>query len=554
MAGNAVPAVTPDVEELDVVIVGAGFSGLYATYKLREELGLRVKTFEAGISVGGTWNWNGYPGARCDSEGYVYCFSFDKDLLSEWSWSGKYPEQAELLRYLNHVADRYDLRRDIELSTWVTTAKFDDQTGRWIVTTNTGRCVSAKYFIPAVGQLTIAPVMPDIPGLNQFQGEWHHTAQWPAEGVDMKGRRVAVIGTGSSGVQAIPVIAEEAAHLSVLMRSPQYSVPARHETVTPDFLADVKARYDEIWEACRVSAGGFPWQHNGKRARDVSEEERQAVFEALWQEGGQKFALGGFKDLLYNTQVAEWASDFIKGKIAEIVKDPATRAALMPEHLFMSRRPIIDTDYFETFNRDNVTLVDLRRTPIVGATPKGIETTAGEIELDVIVMATGFDRKAGPFFKMNIEGGGGLKLSDAWADGARNYLGLLARGYPNMLMTTGPVMTAGNAPVLIQNNVDFFASLIEYMEANGFERVDVEPSAEAEWTASIYAEAGRSVGASYTRPEEAWKQGKKTFALGHLGKFRERLLEVAAAGFEGLVFQGRPQTEGESRIAAGRAG
>ncbi|MDB5431836.1 MAG: dependent oxidoreductase [Caulobacter sp.] len=528
------------VENIDVVIVGAGFSGLYATYKFREELGLRVRTFEAGRAVGGTWNWNRYPGARCDSEGYVYCFSFSKELLEEWTWSGKYPEQPELLRYLDHVAERFDLKRDIELNTWVRSAKFDDASSRWIITTDKGERVCAKYFVAAVGQLTIAPIIPDIPGFADFQGEWHHTAQWPAEDVDMKGKRVGVIGTGSSGVQAIPIIAEEASHLTVFMRSPQYSVPARHETVTPEFLADVKANYDKIWEATQISAGGFPWQHNGKRARDVSEEERQAAFEALWQEGGQKFALGGFKDLLYNTQVAGWASDFIKSKIAQVVKDPQTRAALMPEHLFMSRRPIIDTNYFETYNRPNVSLVDLRRTPIVRMTPKGIETSEGEIELDVLVVATGFDRKAGPFFKMNIEGAHGLKLADAWADRAGNYLGLLSRGFPNMLMTTGPLMTAGNAPVAIQNNIDFFARLVGYMEENGVAQVEPETSAEEEWTDSYMAEAGRSVGSSYVKPEDAWKQGKKTLVLGHLGKFKQRLMGVQAAGFEGILFDGAP--------------
>lgn len=530
------PTTQAGIENVDAVIVGAGFSGLYATYKLRDGLGLSVRTFEAGVSVGGTWNWNRYPGARCDSEGYVYCFSFDRDLLNDWSWSGKYPDQPELLRYLNHVADRFDLNRSIELNTWVRDAKFDDETKRWLITTSSGERLSAKYFVPAVGQLTIAPIMPDIPGLENFKGEWHHTARWPVEDVNMKGRRVAVIGTGSSGVQAIPVIAEEASHVTVFMRSPQYSVPARHETVTPEFLADVKENYDEIWEQCQISTGGFPWQHNGQRARDVSEEERRETFEALWLEGGQKFALGGFKDLLYNTQVAEWASDFIKGKIAETVEDPATRAALMPEHLFMSRRPIIDTNYFETFNRDNVSLVDLRKTPIVRATANGLKTTDGEIELDVIVIATGFDRKAGPFFKMNIEGAGGLKLSEAWSEGARSYLGLFARDFPNMFMTTGPVMTAGNAPVLIQNNVDFFAALIDYMEKEQIDNVDVKKEFEDEWTAAVTNEAERSVGASYTRPDVAWKQGKKTFSLGHLGKFRQRLVDVEESGFEGLIF------------------
>ena len=542
-----------EIEEVDVLIVGAGFSGIYATYKFRELLGMSVRTFEAGVDLGGTWNWNRYPGARCDSEGYVYCFSFDKDLLREWSWSGKYPDQPELLRYFNHVADRFDLRRSIDLNTWVTRASYNDESNRWLIETNTGRCVSAKYFIPAVGQLTIAPVFPDIPGLEDFKGEWYHTAKWPTEPVDMTDRRVGVIGTGSSGVQAIPVIAEDARHLTVFMRSPQYSVPARHETVTPEFLADVKARYDEIWETCKVSAGGFPWQHNGKRARDVSPEEREATFEALWQEGGQKFALGGYKDLLYNTQVAEWASDFIKRKIAETVHDPEISAALMPEHLFMSRRPIIDTNYFETFNRDNVSLVDLRRTPIVGATQSGLKTSEEEIELDIIVIATGFDRKAGPFFKMNIEGARGVALRDAWADGARSYLGLLARGFPNMFMTTGPVMTAGNAPVMIQNNVDFFANLVTYMERNGIERVDVEKQAEDEWTASINAEASRSVGASYVRPEDAWKAGKKTLSLGHLGKFRKRLLEIQDAGFEGLIFDGASDQAGHGSAGSGKS-
>jgi cation diffusion facilitator CzcD-associated flavoprotein CzcO len=524
------------IDEVDVVVVGAGFSGLYAVHKLRNELGLRVRAFEAGRTVGGTWNWNRYPGARCDCEGYVYCYSFSKELLNDWTWSEKYPTQPELLRYLEHVAARFDLNRDIQLETWVTSATYQTDTNRWLITTDKGERISAQYFMPTVGHLTIAPVVPNIPGIHEFEGEWHHTARWPVDEVKWRGRRVGVIGTGSSGVQAASAMAEEVEQLTVFMRTPQYSVPARHENVTPEFLQEVKTRYDEIWATCRQSAGGFPWQHNGKRTFDVSAEERQETFERLWQEGGFKFALGGFKDLAYNSEAAGAASEFIKGKIAEIVRNPETRAALTPSnHLFMARRPIVDTNYYETYNRPNVRLVDLRRTPIERITRSGIQTSDGEIDLDVIVFATGFEPGGGTFFKLDIESDG-VTLKEAWSKGPRSYLGLLAAGFPNMLMVTGPAATAGNAVVSIETNVDWFAACIMHMRANGYDRIEATEAAQNEWMGHSRSNEAHSVGATLISPEDAAKNHKKLFALGNYGRYRRHLLQVAEEGYEGIDF------------------
>jgi cation diffusion facilitator CzcD-associated flavoprotein CzcO len=533
---------------VDAIVIGAGFAGIYATYKLRDELGLSVRTFEAGDSVGGTWYWNRYPGARCDSDGFVYCYSFSRKLLEEWQWKGKYPEQPELRAYLDHVADRFDLRRSITFNATVERAVFDEGTSRWIVTTDKGETVSASYLITGIGHLTISKYVPDIQGLKSFRGEWYHTGTWPDD-VDLKGKRVGVIGTGSSGVQAIPVIAQEARHLTVFQRTAQYSIPARHETATDEFWADVRAHYDEIWEKAKTSAGGFPWQHNGKRALEVSPEERQAIYESLWAEGGIKFALGSFRDISYDPDANRSVSDFMRDKIREIVKDPEVREKLIPHHPFLSRRPIVDTNYFETYNRDNVTLVDVGENPIVEITPTGLRTTTVDYDLDVMVFATGFDAVTGPFFRVDIRGRDGARLPEKWKAGPRSYLGMQTVDFPNLFMITGPGSTIGNLPLTIETHVDWIADCIAFMRRQGVATIEPTPAAENQWCEHVREQAEQSL-----MPQtKSWFDGSNipgkvkayVFYLGHFGKYRARLKEVADRGMEGFVFDSHSKSERE---------
>jgi cation diffusion facilitator CzcD-associated flavoprotein CzcO len=524
----------------DAVVIGAGFSGLYMGYRLRDHLGLDVRVIEAGDNVGGTWNWTRYPGARCDSESFVYCYSFCEDLLQQWQWSGKYPEQAEILSYLEHVADRFDLRRSIEFNARVTSAKYDEGTARWFVTTDQGETVSAQFLITGIGHLAICRYVPNFPGLDRFEGEWYHTGGWPREGVDLRGKRVGVIGTGSSGVQTIPVIAEQAAQLTVFQRTPQYSIPARHETVDDAFWKEVKANYEEIFEGARNSAGGFPWQHNGRRAMDVSEEERQAVYEALWAEGGLKFAFGSFRDVSYDLAANQTVSDFMRSKIREVVKDPETREKLIPQHPFLSRRPIVDTNYYETYNRDNVVLVDVKSSPIEEITPGGVRTSDREYALDVLVFATGYDAVTGPYFNIDLRGRNDATLTTQWAAGPKSYLGLQTVNFPNMFMITGPGSTLGNLPLTIETHVDWITDCIASMRRDGV--LSIEPSAEAEDEWGEHVE--QALEHSLIRMADSWINGSNIpgkarvplIYFGHFGKYRRLLGEVAKEGYRGFEF------------------
>lgn len=518
------------MKELDAIVIGAGFAGLYALIRLRDDLGLKTRVFEAASGVGGTWHYNRYPGARCDSDGFVYCYSFSKPLLQEWKWKGKYPEQPEIRSYLNHVADRFDLRRDIELDTMVKSARFDEKTTRWIVTTSKGETFSTRYLITGVGHLTISRYEPKIAGRESFRGEVYHTGAWP-DGVDLSGKRVGLIGTGSSGVQATPVIAQVAKHLHVFQRTAQYSIPARHETATDEFWKDVRSRYDEIWEKSRRSAGGFPWQHNGKRAMEVSEEERQATYEKLWNEGGIMFALGSFRDISYDLEANQTVSDFMRNKIRQTVKDPVVAEKLVPHHPFLSRRPIVDTNYFEAYNRPNVTLVDVSESPIEAITENGIRTKDGEIPLDVILFATGFDAVTGPFFNIDLRGRNDATLPDRWKTGPRSYLGLQTVDFPNLFMITGPGSTIGNLPLTIETHVDFIAGTIARMEKEGISTCEPTAEAEKEWCDHVHEMADQSL----ISRARSWYDGSNipgktrayVFYFGHFGKYRARLQEVA---------------------------
>jgi cation diffusion facilitator CzcD-associated flavoprotein CzcO len=533
-----------DVHELDALVVGAGFSGLYMLHRLREVNGLRVRVLEAGDGVGGTWFWNRYPGARCDSESYYYSYSFSEELEQEWEWTSKYPEQAEILAYLNHVADRFDLRRDIQLGTRVVAAHYDDERERWTVRSASAEVFEARFFISAVGCLSAANV-PDIPGLDRFGGAWYHTGAWPHDGVDFTGKRVGLIGTGSTGIQATPVIAAQADHLTVFQRTPNYSVPARNAPLTPERWAEIKARYREIRQKSRYSFAGFPYDTSLSSALAASEEERKATYERLWAEGGFAFLYGSYFDIFFDKAANETAAEFIRSKIREVVMEPAVAERLCPtDHPYGSKRPPIDTEYFETFNRPNVELVDLRETPIVEITEDGIATSDRVHHLDMIVFATGFDAMTGSLLRMDIRGRGGVELRDKWAAGPRTYLGLQVAGFPNLFTITGPGSPSvlSNMPVSIEQHVEWISDCITYLDEHGIATIEATEEAEEAWVRHVAEVAQMTL----FWEANSWYLGAnipgKTQVfmpyVGGVAPYRQRCDEVAAAGYEGFALAG----------------
>ena len=526
----------------DAVVIGAGFAGMYMLKRLRDELGMNTLVYEAGDGVGGTWYWNRYPGARCDSESYIYCFSFDDDLLQEWNWSGKYPEQPEILRYLNHVADRFDLRSGIQFNTRVTAAHFNDDKGLWEVQTDQGDRVTAQYVVTAIGCISTGQI-PNIPGLDSFEGESHHTGAWPHDGVEFEGKRVGVIGTGSSGVQSIPVIARESEHLTVFQRTPQYTIPARHENVDQEFLKEVKANYDEIMQKSKTSAAGMPFEFSEVSALEATEEERLETYERLWKKGGFSFIFQSYFDIALDRRANDTASEFIRGKIREIVKDPETAEKLLPrDHPFGSKRALIDTNYFDTYNRDNVDLVDIRHFPIEEITPTGLRTADGEeYEFDIIVFATGYDAMTGTFFKIDIRGRDGVELKEKWNEGPKTYLGLTTADFPNMFMITGPGSPSvlSNMPVSIEQHVEWISDFVEYLRERDVDIVDTDPQAEVEWVQHVNDIADQTM----FMLADSWYLGAnipgkpRVFMpyAGGVGPYRERCDEIAANSYEGFV-------------------
>ena len=526
----------------DAVVIGAGFAGMYMLKRLRDDQGMNVQVYERGSGVGGTWFWNRYPGARCDSESYVYCFSFDDDLLQEWNWSGKYPEQPEILSYLNHVADRFDLRSGIQFNTSVTAARFNDDTGLWEVETDQGDHVTAQYVVTAIGCISTGQI-PQIPGLDSFEGEWHHTGAWPHEGVEFEGKRVAVIGTGSSGIQSIPVIARESEHLTVFQRTPQYTIPAQHGTVDQAFLKEVKANYRQILDEAKHTAAGFPYDASETSALEVSDEERQETYERLWEKGGFHFMLGSYSDIATDRRANDTASEFIRQKIREIVNDPETAERLVPrDHPFSSKRALIDTNYFDTYNRDNVDLVDIRHFPIEEITPTGLRTSDGqEYEVDTIVFATGYDAMTGTFFNIDIAGREGRQLKEKWSDGPTTYLGLATADFPNMFMITGPQSPSvlSNMPVSIEQHVEWISDFIEYLREHAIDVVDADPQAEVDWVQHVSDIADQTM----YMLADSWYLGAnipgkpRVFMpyAGGVGPYRERCDEIASNSYEGFV-------------------
>jgi cation diffusion facilitator CzcD-associated flavoprotein CzcO len=526
---------------VDALVIGAGFSGLYQLLCLRDRLGLSVQALEAGAGAGGTWYWNRYPGARCDSESHSYCYSFSDELTQEWEWSERYPAQPEILRYLNYVADRFDLKRDIRFNTRVTAARYDATENTWHVSTDTGEQFTAQFLIAAVGCLSSANI-PDIPGLETFAGRWYHTGEWPHEGVDFTGKRVGLIGTGSTGIQAAPVIAETAAHLTVFQRTANYSVPARNAPLTPEFKRYVKQHAAEIRRVMRETYNAHPFRVSDRSALETPPAERQALYEAAWEKGGLQFR-ATFRDLLSSKAANDTAAEFLRGKIRAIVKDPATAAKLADiDHPYAAKRPPIDTDYFETFNRDNVTLVDVRAAPIERITPRGILTRDAEYPLDIIVFATGFDAMSGPMLRMDIRGRDGLSLAEVWAAGPRNYLGLQIAGFPNLFMVTGPGSPSVlcNMPVAIEQHVEWITDCIAHLRRHGLNRIEAKPEAMDAWVVQVNAAAEATLlpQATHSWYLGANVPGKPRVFMPYAGGmqvYRKICDDVAARNYEGFV-------------------
>ncbi len=530
--------------DFDAVVIGAGFSGIYMLKALRDRLGLKVRVYEAGETVGGTWYWNRYPGARCDSEAYVYCFTWDKELLQEWEWSERYPEQPEILRYLEHVAARHDLKRDICFNTRVNSAQFDEASGRWKIRTASGDEVTGRFLITAVGTLSDTN-LPSFQGLERFRGKWYHTSRFPRGGVDFTAKRVAVVGTGASAVQAIPEIAQQAKQLTVFQRTPNYCLPARNGKVDPERVAARKADYDAIIERTRNSFAGFELARMAKSALEATPEEREREFERMWDIGGFIFGLGNYQDVLLSREANKIVADYLGDKIRRAVKDPVVAEKLVPKkHPFGTKRTPLDTNYYETFNKDSVLLVDADTDgPVEEITERGIRAGGKEYEFDIIVLATGFDAFTGSLKALNIEGRAGLAMNDAWADGPRTYLGLAVAGFPNLFTITGPQSPSvlANMPVAIEQHVEWIADCIAHMREHGLTTVEAVPTAQDDWVAHV----NEVVGGTLLPLGNSWWMsanipGKPRAFLPYLGPegiggYRRRCAEIAAKGYEGFI-------------------
>jgi cation diffusion facilitator CzcD-associated flavoprotein CzcO len=535
-----------DRENVDAIIVGAGFSGLYQLYRLRE-LGLNTRVFEAGDGVGGTWYWNRYPGARCDIDSLSYSYSFSPELEQEWEWSEKYPTQPEVLRYLNHVAERFDLLRDITLNMRVISAHWDEQTARWTVATDTGEVVSAQFLIMATGVLSV-PQRPEIPGIEHYQGDVHFTARWGKDEIRFDGLRVGVIGTGSSGIQSIPIIAEQAADLTVFQRTPNFSVPAGNRPLDSAEVAAMKANYPAYREAQRASGYGVPQEPATELTMTASEDKRRAAYEAGWAKGEIVGLITCYVDTLIDQAANEEAAEFARAKIRAVVRDPELAEKLSPRSFPIgTKRTCLDTGYYETFNRPNVHLVDVRAAPLVEFTARGLRTSQADYEFDVVVFATGFDAVTGALTGVDIRGRDGRLLADEWRAGPLTYLGIAVAGFPNMFTITGPQSPSvlSNMVVSIEQHVEWVSDCISYLREHGLTVIEATPEAEAGWVQHV-----ADVGALTLFPQaDSWYMGAnvpgkaRVFLpyLGGVGVYRDLCADVAAKGYEGFAL--RPATE-----------
>jgi cation diffusion facilitator CzcD-associated flavoprotein CzcO len=530
----------PD-DHVDAVVVGAGFAGLYMLYRLRQ-LGLTVRVFEAGDGVGGTWYWNRYPGARCDVESMHYSYSFSPALEQQWEWSERYASQPEILRYIEHLVDRFDLRRDICLRARVVAAHFESEASTWRVHTGDGRSVTARYCIMATGCLSV-PRLPDVPGIGSFRGPAHHTAQWPHDGLNLSGLRVAVVGTGASAVQSIPVIADSAAEVTVFQRTPAYSVPAHNRALTDSERAELKARYRVFRQQQRESVFGdpSPFPPAVRPAREVTSEERTCTFEERWQYGNVIALMSAYTDLALDLAANDTAAEFVRSKVRQKVRDRTTAEALCPAYAIGTKRLCLDTGYYEAFNQDNVHLVDLRQTPLVTVTEHGIRTSQREYRFDALVLATGFDAMTGALTAIDIRGRGRQLLADRWRDGPRTYLGLATAGFPNLFILAGPGSPSvlSNMIVSIEQHVDWVSECIRWLRHRGAATIEATRPAEDKWVEHVKAAANRTL---YPRTD-SWYLGTnvpekaRVFApyYGGVGSYRKICDNIASDGYRGFA-------------------
>ncbi|MCX5042364.1 NAD(P)/FAD-dependent oxidoreductase [Aldersonia sp. NBC_00410] len=527
--------------DYDAIVIGAGFAGLYALHKLRDQMGLRVRVFEAGDDLGGTWYWNRYPGARCDIESIHYSYSFSAELEQEWEWSEKYASQPEILAYLNHVADRFNLRDDIEFATRITSAVWNDDRGLWQVGSGDGSVSTGRYLISGAGNLSV-PKNPEFDGIDTFVGEVYLTGKWPHEGVDFTGKRVAVIGTGSSGIQAITEIGKQAGHLTVFQRTPNYATPLGNAPSDPVRVGQVKANYPAVRDVARSSFIGVPYDQAHPSALGVSPETRRRIFDECWDEGGFRFFIDTFQDVLFDKAANDTVSNYVRERIRERVSDPVVAEKLSPtNHPYGTKRPPFETNYYETYNRDNVRLIDVASSPITAVTENGVRTAEGDYDFDVIVLATGFDAMTGPLLDMGIVGRDGRKLSDKWVDGPHTYLGLTIHGFPNLFLITGPQSPSVlyNMPLAIEDHVDFVADAIDHLRRNGLDTMEPTLDAETKWV----DHANELAQATLLPGTDSWWMGanipgKPRVCLVYLGgapAYREICADVVDKGYEGFT-------------------
>ena len=543
ISGKGQPA-----EAYDVVVVGAGFAGMYMLHRLRG-LGLSARVYEQGSGVGGTWYWNRYPGARCDVESMQYSYSFSDELQQDWDWSERYAPQPEILKYANHVADRFNLRPDIQFNTRVDRAVFDEAANIWQVATSDGKTATARFVVLATGCLSNAR-MPDIKGLDRFKGKVYHTGHWPHDPVEFTGLRVGVIGTGSSGIQSVPVIAEQASHLTVFQRTANFSIPARNAKLTAEERERFRTNYPEIRRFAREEArNGIYTDLPDRGALDDGDNERRARYEQRWQRGGLTF-MSVYNNLVLDKAANDTAANFVREKIAEIVKDPQTAKLLQPDnHPIGSKRICVDSDYFATFNRANVTLVDIRSNPIEQILPNAVRAGGKDYEVDALVLATGFDAMTGSVAKIDISGRQGQTLNQKWAEGPKTYLGLMSVGFPNLFVITGPGSPSvlSNMIVSIEQHVDWITDCISFMRDRGFEAMEATKDAEDKWVAHV-----NEVAYTTLYPQaNSWYMGAnipgkpRIFMpyIGGVGAYRQICNDVAAKGYEGFAMTSaaRPQ-------------
>ena len=531
------------IERWEVVVIGAGLAGMYQLLRLRE-LGFKARVYEAGHGVGGTWYWNRYPGARFDSESWTYGFAFSDELLREWDWKEHFSGQPENLRYCNFIADKFDLRRDITFGARARSACWDEADKEWEVAFEDGRRARARFLITAIGPLS-APTMPLIAGVEDFKGEAYHTGLWPNEPVSFAGKRVAVIGTGASGVQAITEIAKTVGHMTVFQRTPNWCAPLRNGPIDAAAMGKIRANYADIFARCRETYGCFIHAADPRNAVEVSADEREAFYEKLYNQPGFAFWQGNFRDSLVDKAANDTMTAFVTRKIRARVKDHKVADKLIPtNHGFGTRRVPLESGYYEVYNQPNVELVDLRETPIERITEKGIRTSDGERAFDMIIFATGFDAITGSFDRIDIRGRGGQRLKDKWADGPQTYLGLNVEGFPNMLTLVGPhnAATFCNLPRCIEQNVEWVSDLLAYMRDRRLTHVEATEAAERDWTAHVHETAARLL----LTQVDSWMTGvnknvagrqKRTFMAyaGGAPKYRQKCDEVVAQGYDGFT-------------------